>query len=201
MLNIKIGQEFRPALQLKKLYYSYLILTALFFILILYLPVLLFADTLTIFFVTLFFFVPIIVIVILVAYWIEKYYNTILYKFTENEMVWRRGVWFKTTGIVPYNRITNIDIEQGPLSRKFGIASLKIQTAGYSVSTRASAEIKIEGIEEFEGLRELIMGFVRGKKPVAVETYEKEGAKGEASSEVLNELVKIRKLLEKSARK
>lgn len=198
MLNIKIGQEFRPALQLKKLYYSYLILAALIFILILYLPVLVFADLIVIFFVTLFFFVPVIIVVILVAWWIGKYYNTILYKLTENEMVWRRGVWFKTTGIVPYNRITNIDIEQGPLSRKFGIASLKIQTAGYSVSTRASAEIKIEGIEEFEKLRELIMELVRGKKPVAVETYDKEFVKGDINSQVLNELVKIRKLLETS---
>ncbi|MEM2082887.1 MAG: PH domain-containing protein [Nitrososphaerota archaeon] len=32
------------------------------------------------------------------------------YKLTEDEIIWKRGVWFKSTGIVPYNRITNIDV-------------------------------------------------------------------------------------------
>ncbi len=119
-----------------------------------------------------------------------------LYKLTDNEVVWRRGVWFKNTGIVPYNRITNIDIAQGPISRMLGIASLKIQTASYSAPSGGKAEIKIEGLGQFEELRELIMGFVRGKKPVAVETYEED-----INSKILDELVKIRKSLEKSSGK
>jgi membrane protein YdbS with pleckstrin-like domain len=119
-----------------------------------------------------------------------------VYKLTENEIVWRRGVWFKSTGIVPYNRITNIDITQGPFSRKLGIAALKIQTAGYS-GQQARAEIRIEGMEKFEELKELVMGFVKGKKPVAVETYEEENI----DLKILNELIKIRELLEKSSEK
>lgn len=75
---------------------------------------------------------PILAILIFIAYWISKYYDTMVYKLTENEVVWRRGVWFKKTRIVPYNRITNIDITQGPIPRKLEIAALKIQTAGYS---------------------------------------------------------------------
>jgi|GEM_PF-3595233 hypothetical protein len=96
------------------------------------------------------------------------------------------------TGIVPYNRVTNIDITQGPISRILGIATLKIQTAGYS-GQQARAEIRIEGMEQFEELRELIMGFVKGKKPVAIETHEED-----IELKILSELVKIRKLLEKS---
>ncbi len=56
-----------------------------------------------------------------------------------------------------------------------------------------SSEIKIEGMKNFEELRETIMGLVGGKKPVAVETYDEEAA----GSDVLKELVRIRKLLEK----
>ena len=81
-----------------------------------------------------------------------------------------------------------------------GIASFKIQTAGYSGPSGGfgrPAEIKIEGIEQFEELREFIMEFVRGKKPVAVETYEEE----RIDLKILNELVKIRKLLEKPSEK
>ena len=126
-----------------------------------------------------------------------KYYDTMLYKLTQNEIIWRRGVWFKNTGIVPYNRITNIDIVQGPISRSLRIASIKIQTAGYSGPSGSGgmlAEIRIEGMEEFEDLRELIMGFVRGKKPMAVEANEED-----INLKILDELVKIRELMEKSS--
>ncbi|RLI81288.1 PH domain-containing protein [Archaeoglobales archaeon] len=191
-LEIKIGEEFKPAPQFKKLYYTYLVLVILFGILIWYLPVLLFTP----FEVKLCVSIPILAILIFIAHWIPKYYDTVVYKLTENEIVWKRGVWFKNMGIVPYNRITNIDITQGPISRMLGIAALKIQTAGYS-GQQARAEIRIEGIEQFEELRELIMRFVKGKKPVAVETYEEENI----DLKILNELVKIRKLLEKSSGK
>ena len=190
-LEIKIGEEFKPAPQFKKLYYIYLLLVTLFAILWWYLPVLLFTPFDVKGIVT----IPILAILIFIAYWIPKYYETMIYKLTKYEIVWRRGVWFKKTGVVPYNRITNIDIDQGPISRMLGIASLKIQTAGYSGQT--PAEIKIEGVEQFEELRELIMEFVKGKKPVAVETYEEE----DIDLKILNELVKIRKLLEKSSEK
>jgi hypothetical protein len=193
-LKIKIGEEFKPAPQFKKLYYIYLVLVILFGILTWYLPVLLFTP----FEVKLCVSISIFAILIFIAYWIPKYYDTMVYKLTESEVVWRRGVWFKKTGIVPYNRITNIDIAQGPISRILGIASLKIQTAGYSGPSRGfgfPAEMRIEGVEQFEELRELIIGFVKGKKPVAVETYEEENI----DLKILNELVKIRKLLEKSS--
>ena len=190
-LKIKIGEEFKPSPQFKKLYYTYLLLAIILGILWWYIPVLLFAP----FEVKVGITIPILAILIFIAYWIPKYYETIVYKLTKDEIVWRRGVWFKKTGVVPYNRITNIDIVQGPISRMLGIATLKIQTAGYSGQARP--EIKIEGIEQFEELRELIMGFVKGKKPVAVETYEEENI----DLKILNELVKIRKLLEKSSEK
>ncbi len=190
--KIKINEEFRPAPQFKKLYYIYLLLATVFGILTWYIPVLLLAP----FTVILGFLIPILAILIFVSYWIPKYYDTMLYKLTQNELIWRRGVWFKNTGIVPYNRITNIDIVQGPVSRSLGIASIKIQTAGYSGPAGGGriAEITIEGMEQFEDLRELIMGFVRGKKPIAVETYEED-----INLKILDELVKIRELMQKSS--
>ena len=187
-LGIKIGEEFKPSLQLKRLYYIYLLLIFVFAILPWYLLIIFLAPPM----IKLGISIPILVTLIFIVYWIPKYYNTIAYKLTENEIVWRRGVWFKMTGIVPYNRITNIDIIQGPISKRLGIASLKIQTAGYSGQVRA--EIRIEGIEQYEELRKLIIKLVEGRKPVAVETYEEETIE----QKILNELIKIRKLLEKS---
>jgi hypothetical protein len=131
----------------------------------------------------------------LVSLWISWYYDALAYTFTTNEIVWRRGVWFRRTGIVPYNRITNIDLIQGPLMRWVGVSTLKVQTAGYSAPSGASSEIRIEGTDQPEDLRSLIMGFVRGYNPVAVQTctHEEQSA---FPSQILAELVQIRRLLE-----
>jgi membrane protein YdbS with pleckstrin-like domain len=81
------------------------------------------------------------------------------YELRDDAMSWKRGVWFHRTGIVPFNRITNLDIIQGPVMRMLGISTLSIQTAGYS--GQAVPEIRIEGIEHAEVLRELIRSLVR----------------------------------------
>lgn len=195
--------KFTPAPQFKRLYYTYFVLVMVIFVLPWYIPLQILAPFAG-FMVFGFFLLPILVFF---SYWIPTYYETIIYQFTDTEMEWRRGVWFKQTGIVPYNRITNVDISQGPIARSLGIASLNIHTAGYSVAgAGGAAELKIVGAERFEELRDIIMGFVRSKKPMAVETYEEEREEREEREEkppdvlpqMLEELKKIRELLEKS---
>ncbi len=84
----------------------------------------------------------------------------------DEEIEWRRGVWFKNTGIIPYNRITNVDIAQGPIARMLNIGTLKIQTAGYSNPNQGwgtSSEITINGVGGFEELRHVMMDRVKEK--------------------------------------
>lgn len=82
-IQIKTGEEFKPAPQFKKLYYIYLMLVILFGILTWYIPVLLFAP----FVISLGILIPVLAILIFIAYWIPKYYYTMAYKLTENEIV------------------------------------------------------------------------------------------------------------------
>jgi membrane protein YdbS with pleckstrin-like domain len=126
--------------------------------------------------------------------WVHLYYESMWYELRPDEMSWKRGVWFRTTGIVPYNRITNLDVRQGPVMRLLGIHTIAIQTAGYS--GQAASEIKIEGVERAEELREFLRSLVRqtaisgdgtgGEKPDAVNT----------GTRILEELTRIRILLE-----
>jgi membrane protein YdbS with pleckstrin-like domain len=74
----------------------------------------------------------IIVPVVIFFVWVGLYYKSMWYELREDEMSWKRGVWFRTTGVVPFNRITNIDVRQGPVMRALGISTLSVQTAGYS---------------------------------------------------------------------
>jgi len=136
----------------------------------------------------------VIILIVIFAAWVRLYYISMWYELRDDEMSWKRGVWFRRTGIVPYNRITNLDVIQGPVMRMLRIFTLSIQTAGYS--GQAVPEIRIEGIEHADDLRELLRSLVRqsgmqgdgtgGVLPITVPTDQK----------IIEELVKIRTLLE-----
>jgi len=187
-IEIRIGEEFKPSPKMKTLYYLYFILAVILGILTWFIPLILLVPL----GITLFISIIILPILIVIAYWIPKYYDSIIYKFTENEIIGKRGVWFKRTGIVPYHRITNIDVVQGPIARKFGLASLRIQTAGYSRA--AASEMSIDGVEHYEDLRTIIMDFVRKGR----EAIEEKPREEDINRKILKELMRIREILEKS---
>lgn len=184
---VHIGEAFGPAPQYRSYLYAYLALAVAFLVLPWLVPVILVAPA-----IAAVFFAPIIAIIVFVAYWIPLYYRSISYRLTATEITWQRGVWFRQTGIVPYNRVTNVDIVQGPLMRFFSFSALRIQTAGYSAQARA--EIVLNGIEDPKDLQEKIMGFVRRIGPVAVEGGPE--APVVAADAVLEELRAIQRLLE-----
>ena len=191
---ITIGEDFKPSPQFKTYYYLCLILTSLLVTAFIIFPVAIAEEPVL----YILFGGGLIAVVAFVAVWIPLYYRSVVYHLSGTEMTWKRGVWFMGTGIVPYNRITNVDIVQGPLMRIFGISDLRIQTAGYSA--QAQAEIRIEGIEEPEEVRELIMAQVRGRPSVAATTGGEETAPAPEDA-VLAELRAIRRVLERMAEK
>jgi membrane protein YdbS with pleckstrin-like domain len=193
---VKLNTEFKPSPRFKSLYFIYLaiIVVVLF----------LWWQILLIFFVPwwiwLAFITPSLVITLFAAYWIPKYWQSMVYTLSPTEINWNRGVWFRKTGIVPYNRITNVDITQGPISRSLGLAHLSVQTAGYSGSSQSGGirpEIRLEGIEAYEPLRDQIMDFVRRKRPEATETHFEEE---QNSDRLALEVTRIRELLEELLR-
>lgn len=135
------------------------------------------------------------VCVVFACIWAPLYYKSVVYHLNDTEMTWKRGVFFRKTGIVPYNRITNVDIVQGPVMRLFGISHLKIETAGGGAS-KSSAEIQLEGISDPEPLRQLIMDFVRGQKPAAAATGTEYKSQNADLQALLEEVVAIRRLME-----
>jgi membrane protein YdbS with pleckstrin-like domain len=202
--DIKLDEEFRPASQLRTLYFIYLLLSILVGVLPWFVPLVLYIPRVSdnaLFIIVFLLLLPLLMVLGFIVYWIPRYYGTIRYKLTNDEVEWRRGVWFQQTGVVPYNRITNIDTVQGPISRMLGIAALRIQTAGYSAQ-QAQAEIRMNGIEHFDVLRAHLMDCIKGKKPAAVETYAAEEIETPAGTgAILQELVRIRELLERTERK
>lgn len=200
---MKVGEKFGPHPNLKTLYYSYLLIPSVIIFVVAILPAivasflyLLFTRALIVSALLLFSFL---LVVGITAFWIQKYYSSISYLFAESEIVVEKGVWWKHKSSVPYNRITNIDIVQGPISRRFGLGKVRVQTAGYSGTGAYGgrvAEASIFGVENFEEIRDFIMSLVRGLRPVAVEAGV-EVVAPESSREILAELRKIREILER----
>jgi membrane protein YdbS with pleckstrin-like domain len=143
---------------------------------------------------------PLLIAALITLYWIPRFHYSIAYVLEDDKMVVTKGVWWRNRSFVPYNRITNINIYQGPVSRHFGLAKLAIQTAGFSGSSSSGgkiAEAVIVGITNFEEIKDVIMDFVKGMTPEAVGALAELKPGADTNQLILAELVRIRKSLEK----
>jgi membrane protein YdbS with pleckstrin-like domain len=199
---MKLGEQFKPDKALMRLYYTYLLMVDAIIFLAAVLPatitalVMLPLDQAPL--VAAFLILPLLLIVGFAAFWIPRYFSSVFFIFTEAEIVVERGVWWKHKSTVPYNRVTNIDLTQGPISRRYGLATVHVQTAGYSATGAggATAEAQIFGVKNYEEIKDLILNMARGLKPIAVEAAAEAPAPGETARQMLAELKKIREILE-----
>ena len=76
----------------------------------------------------------------------------------EDELHIRHGLWTRTQTAVPFGRVQHIDVAQGPVERRFGLARLILHTAG----TR-SAAIPLPGLlhDQAEAMRDRIRAKIR----------------------------------------
>jgi membrane protein YdbS with pleckstrin-like domain len=59
-----------------------------------------------------------------------------------------RGVWWRSQTFVARHRVQHTDVDQGPLARRFGLATLKVFTAGSQ-----SSEIQVEDLRHADALQ------------------------------------------------
>lgn len=63
------------------------------------------------------------------------------YALRERDIIFKKGWIWRSSTIVPFNRIQHTEIDQGPIERLFDLSVLKIYTAGGS-----SSDLKIPGL-------------------------------------------------------
>lgn len=64
-----------------------------------------------------------------------------------DELAVRRGIMFRRLTLVPYGRMQYIEVDSGPLARKYGIATVTLHTAS------AASDAEIPGLPEAEATR------------------------------------------------
>ena len=84
------------------------------------------------------------------------------YAVRERDIIYHSGILANHTIIIPFNRIQHVGMNEGLISRFYGLAQLQIFTAGGS-----SSDLKISGLlkQEAERVREVIMQKIVEKKP------------------------------------
>jgi putative membrane protein len=133
-------------------------------------------------------------------------YKTLRYRFDEDGVSTSWGWVFRKETYLAYRRIQDIHVTRNLVHRWLGLSEVAIQTAAGSTT----AEMKIEGIRDPEGVRDYLYSKMRGvreghgaapseisnlKSPVAGSSHT-EGS-GATSDELLSLLTEIRDELRK----
>src|SRR4051812_35286243 len=100
---------------------------------------------------------PLLPILILPAYF---RYHTMRYKFTDEGISMSWGILFRRQIIVNYARIQDIHLQSNIVERWLGLARILVQTA----SGNSSAEMTLEGLKEYEAVRDFLYARMRGVK-------------------------------------
>lgn len=89
-------------------------------------------------------------------------YRSLRYEIDDEGITARWGVLFRKEISLNYARIQDIHLTSNLLERWLGIAKIQIQTA----SGNAGAELTIQGVPEFDAIRDFLYERMRGAKDV-----------------------------------
>lgn len=85
-------------------------------------------------------------------------YHTMRYRFTDEGVSMSWGILFRREVIIQYARIQDIHLRSNFVERWLGLAKVLVQTA----SGNASAEMTLEGLQEYEAVRDFLYSKMRG---------------------------------------
>jgi uncharacterized protein len=92
-------------------------------------------------------------LVVLYAVHLPRRYENWTFRFSTDALELRNGVWWRAASGVPYHRIQQVDVTQGPIQRRLGMVELRLRTAS------ATSDGTIPGLDadEAESLRQLLL--------------------------------------------
>ena len=85
---------------------------------------------------------------------VNKTYQIQGYAIREKDIIYRSGVFFRRTTVIPFNRVQHCEVKQGPIERLFNMRTLEVYTAGGQ-----SSDLSIPGLsgDLAEQLKEFII--------------------------------------------
>ena len=95
---------------------------------------------------------------ILLLFMAKVYFKNKKYRLFDKNLTFRSGVLVHTEVVVPFSRIQHVEIDEGPLERFFGLATLSIYTAGDS-----GKDLKINGleVEKAQEIKDFVTNYIK----------------------------------------
>lgn len=131
--------------------------------------------------------------------WLVLYfkYHTLRYRIGEEGISASWGILFRQETHLTYKRIQDIHVSRSIVERYLGLGTVEIQTAAGS----SKPELSVEGLAEFDALRDFLYRHMRGHATVAAEPAPAEPVLVEEEAtrllhEIRDELAATRRALE-----
>ncbi|MEA1994380.1 MAG: PH domain-containing protein [Euryarchaeota archaeon] len=140
---------------------------------------------------------PIIGLTAFTFYWISRFYETLEYRITDENVTVKKGVWWEKESTVPMEMITNVDKTQNPFERRYGIGKVHVQTAGAGGQQAARAEAVFTGIKNVVEVKEEVTIRKRQLKPTKTPETELPKTEEKTPEKILQELMSIKEILKK----
>ncbi len=101
--------------------------------------------------------IPLAILYVIIArMFIDKYLENMSCTLTERTLDIKKGIFNKTESTIPLEKITDLQLFQGPIMRHFGLHGFKVETAGQSSPTGGSL-VNIIGIVDTKDFRKAVL--------------------------------------------
>ena len=101
--------------------------------------------------------IPVAIIYALIArMFVDRHLANMSCALTEHTLDIKKGIWNKTESTIPLEKITDLQLFQGPIMRYFGLHGFKVETAGQSSPTGGSL-VNIVGIVDTKDFRRAVL--------------------------------------------
>lgn len=136
-------------------------------------------------------------VILIVPNWFR--YHTMRYRFDAEGISMRWGILFRREIHLTYSRIQDLHLVSNLVERWLGLARVQVQTASGS----SKAEMTIEGLLEYEAVRDFLYSRMRGLKgshpaePAAAATTGGSDELAAALREIASELRAVREAIER----
>lgn len=88
------------------------------------------------------------------AWWANLYFPSIQARLGARSLVYSHGVWFRQEMNIPLDKIQDVSLRHGPILDAFGLAMLKVETAG---GGQAGSYATLIGVRDAAGFRAAII--------------------------------------------
>jgi len=102
--------------------------------------------------------IPVAIVYLIVGGWIiQKYLDNLQCTLTERTLELKKGILNKRESTVPLEKITDLQMFQGPIMRYFGLHGFRVETAGQTTGTGGGSLLNIVGIIDTPGFRRAVL--------------------------------------------